>query len=200
MKPIPSCPGYFASEDGGVYRNGKRRKGVPNNRGYLTIMISVNNQQTLKYAHRLVCEAYHGPCPEGRQCRHLDGSRVNNAPSNLEWSDKATNEADKERHGTLLLGEKVTGAVLTAVIVAEARERARNGETIEAIAASYGVTRSGMGDAVFGENWRHVPGALKRGSTRTRDGQGKWRKAAARHPAESRPIAAKETGTDSNSI
>jgi hypothetical protein len=33
----------------------------------------------------LVCEAFHGPRPEGCQCMHLDGNPQNNNISNLAW-------------------------------------------------------------------------------------------------------------------
>jgi HNH endonuclease len=38
------------------------------------------------YVHRLVLEAFAGPCPEGAEPRHLNGDRADNRwPQNLEW-------------------------------------------------------------------------------------------------------------------
>ena len=175
MKPVPHCPGYLASDDGHVYRDGTQRKPNTNGRGYLKIKVSVNNVQWDEYIHRMVCAAYHGPCPDGMECRHLDGQRQNNRPANLEWSDKLTNEGDKRRHGTLNIGTFNGVAKLTPDLVVAMRDRARAGESIQAIAESLGLGRAVVGDAVCGRRWNHIPGALPPGSTRHKDPEtGKW--------------------------
>jgi len=51
------------------------------------------------YTHKLVCEAWHGPRPEGMQCRHLDGDPLNCTPENLRWGTPKENSADTLRHG-----------------------------------------------------------------------------------------------------
>jgi len=41
---------------------------------------------------RLVCEAFNGPPPEGRNvCMHLDENSRNNRPGNLEWGTQKEN-------------------------------------------------------------------------------------------------------------
>jgi hypothetical protein len=59
-----------------------------------------------EYVHRLVLEAFVGPCPEGLQCRHKDGNKNNNHLSNLCWGTPAENTADKDRHGQILRGDE----------------------------------------------------------------------------------------------
>lgn len=160
MKPVPSYPGYFAGEDGHVYRNGTLRKPISNGRGYLRIKTSINNVQKDAYVHRMVCEAYHGPCPPDHECRHLDGSRSNNVPSNLEWATKAVNEADKVRHGTLNWGERNGLSVLTEETVTIARARAAAGEQVKQIATDLGIAANVLANAVRGKTWHRLPGAL----------------------------------------
>jgi hypothetical protein len=160
MRPIPSAPGYSADESGTIWRLGRPLKRVPNGNGYLRIKLSIRNKQRDAYIHRLVCEAYHGPCPPGWQCRHLDGVRTNNQPENLAWSDKATNEADKARHGTLTLGERHGRSRLTAEIVLSARRRAIAGERVDLIAADLGIPYRRLLDAVAGRRWKHLPGPI----------------------------------------
>lgn len=42
--------------------------------------------------HRLVCEAFYGPPPEGKeQCDHIDGCRENNYYKNLRWASPSEN-------------------------------------------------------------------------------------------------------------
>lgn len=50
--------------------------------------------------HRLVAEAFHGPCPVNQECRHLDGNPLNNVSSNLKWGTKKENAQDRMAHGT----------------------------------------------------------------------------------------------------
>lgn len=136
--------------------------------GYLRVFLRKEGKTHTVYAHRAVCAAFKGPCPQGYQCRHLDNNRQNNRPSNLEWSTKADNEADKKKFGTLITGEKAKHAVLTEEIVKAARERARLGEQIEIIAKSLSINPRVMADAVTGRRWAWLPGALAPFSTRRR--------------------------------
>jgi hypothetical protein len=50
----------------------------------------VHRGQTFK-AHRLICEAFHGPAPHGSVCMHLDENAANNAPTNLAWGTQKEN-------------------------------------------------------------------------------------------------------------
>jgi len=94
------------------------------------------------------------------ECRHLDGNRQNNSPTNLEWSDKRTNEGDKITHGTLHRGERHHSSVLDEATVIEARRRASTGERVDHIAASMGVRYRTLLSAVTGRRWSHLPGAV----------------------------------------
>ena len=51
------------------------------------------------YVHRLVLEAFVGPCPEGHVARHLDDDKENNHLSNLSWGSESENAHDKIRNG-----------------------------------------------------------------------------------------------------
>jgi hypothetical protein len=48
------------------------------------------HHNTLRVA-RLVCEAFHGPAPEGLNCLHIDESSANNSPDNLKWGTQKEN-------------------------------------------------------------------------------------------------------------
>jgi hypothetical protein len=55
--------------------------------------------KTNKYIHRLVLEAWVGPCPDGHEGCHEDGDATNNAVCNLRWGSHASNVQDSIRHG-----------------------------------------------------------------------------------------------------
>lgn len=51
--------------------------------------------------HRLVLEAFVGPCPPGMECRHFpDRDPTNNRLDNLSWATRKQNMEDKASHGT----------------------------------------------------------------------------------------------------
>lgn len=54
----------------------------------------------LRYVHRLVLEAFVGPCPKGMQCRHLNGIPTDNRLENLRWGTPSEDNYDRVRHGT----------------------------------------------------------------------------------------------------
>lgn len=56
--------------------------------------------RSTKMLHRLVADAFLGPCPPGLVVRHLDGNPANNLPSNLAYGTVSENMFDQVRHGT----------------------------------------------------------------------------------------------------
>ncbi len=115
---------YLVHREGAVYnRQGRVMTARVDRYGYLAVRLNANGRQAWKRVHRLVCEAWHGPAPEGAHAAHLDGNRLNNQPSNLAWKTPAENNADKLRHGTHQAGSKHPRVKLT-------------GEQVEAIRLS----------------------------------------------------------------
>jgi len=53
-----------------------------------------------RYVHRLILEVFVGPCPDGMECRHLDGNPQNNRLDNLAWGTPEENCEDREKHRT----------------------------------------------------------------------------------------------------
>lgn len=146
-KVIPSQPAHEASDTGLVrsIRTGKVRKNQPHRTGILMLVFSRKGaEQAKKHVarkiHHLVLEAFVGPCPEGMQCRHLDGNKENNHLSNLAWGTPIENAADKLRHGTSLDGERNHQTRLTTKQVKEIRIRRASGERLRTIAQDYGVS------------------------------------------------------------
>ena len=143
-----SRPSWYAGKllDPGGDRYGHVRLQRPGEHAYLSV-------------HVLVLEAFSGPRPPGQWARHGPlGPSVNWWPENLSWGTPAENNGlDKVRDGTLLRGEQLPKARLTALIVVECRQRRAEGETAAALAIEFDVSVSTMYRALSGKSWPHVP-------------------------------------------
>lgn len=100
---------------------GRILKLMVNPKGYHWVHLGSDRNHTL--VHIVMCEAFHGPKPEGHEVRHLNGNPSDNTLSNLKWGTKKENMADKNLHGTHNKGERSATAKLTESIVREIREK-----------------------------------------------------------------------------
>ncbi len=107
--------------------------------------------------HRLVLEAFAGPCPSGHESAHLDGNSCNNLRSNLVWATGSENQMMRYEHGTMLFGEANPSAKLTWREVCLIRERAATGEKQVLIARDMGVSVQLISSVVSGRTWRRAP-------------------------------------------
>lgn len=83
-----------------------RRRGVRKVKGQILTSISTSNgylvvfiDKRAKRIHRLVLEAFVGPCPKGQESRHLDSDRQNNCLDNLCWGTRSENAQDRLKTG-----------------------------------------------------------------------------------------------------
>jgi hypothetical protein len=76
---------YYVTENGDVFRNGNIKKTNLSNRGYKLVGIWVSNKSKNYNLHRLVAELYVDN-PQNKPCvNHIDGNKLNNHYTNLEW-------------------------------------------------------------------------------------------------------------------
>jgi hypothetical protein len=64
------------------------------------VWLRKDGKTVAKNVHRLVAEAFLGPCPDGMECCHIDGDPTNNHLSNLRWDTRKSNRIDAIRHGS----------------------------------------------------------------------------------------------------
>lgn len=165
-QPLPGFEGIFVSDEGSVWsnRSGRLRKLKTHQRrdGNHYVIVILRKERGSKskprncYVHRLVLETFVGPCPEGMQCRHLDGNPANNLLSNICWGTPGENAADKERHGTKVRGSKHGAAKLTENVVAEIRALRSQGIRLKALASRFGVSEGAINSVIRGKHWKHT--------------------------------------------
>ena len=67
--------------------------------GYFRLDLSNELGKRSFSVHELVCTAFHGGCPKGMWCRHLDGVHTHNFSDNLMWGTPKQNSSDNLRNG-----------------------------------------------------------------------------------------------------
>ena len=101
-KPAPRYEGWYEVSNLGRARRIKSGRNTTVGRilalqihkdGYVFVDFCKNGVQKHHLLSRLVCEAFHGPCPSGQECNHKgeDGDKSNNRADNLEWGTHSDN-------------------------------------------------------------------------------------------------------------
>lgn len=145
MKEIKGWEKYFITECGKVYstkRKVKKQLSIKITRGgYPSVHLCSPSGDRWPTIHRLVAENYI-PNPENKPTvNHIDGNKLNNNVSNLEWATVSENVQHsfdtglKKQHK----GSKNPASKLNEVQVAEIKKLLREGKTLTYIADIYGV-------------------------------------------------------------
>lgn len=105
LKPMRNHPDYAATTEGDIYsrKSGEWKKLKPqkDTDGYLQVRLCdiPGKRGRLTFVHRLVAETF---IPMPRNCtevNHIDGDKLNNAASNLEWTTRQGNMLHAHDHG-----------------------------------------------------------------------------------------------------
>jgi hypothetical protein len=106
-QPIPRFPDYEVSDLGRIRRLTAAERtyvgriikpSTTGQWGHKSCQLGRGNRVQV---HRMVLEAFVGPCPLEMECRHLNGDPADNRLVNLCWGTKKENALDKQRHGTI---------------------------------------------------------------------------------------------------
>ena len=168
-RPIPNYEGFYDVSSTGSVRgidrilpDGRQWKGI-----VLRIKTAKSGHMSVRLCgrdgihrwvgvHRLVLEAFVGPCPDGMEGAHNDGVPSHNWPSNLRWDTRSGNHADKHAHGTLLVGTKNHLAKLTEDQVRSIFRLHVTGVTGRQIARLMNVTPANISSILRGKTWQHL--------------------------------------------
>jgi hypothetical protein len=124
--------------------------------GYARVTLRIDGRSVHAYVHRLVLEAFVGPCPEGMEACHFpDQDRMNCRLENLRWDTRAANQADKVAHGTSNRGARRHMARLSDADVLDmvATRKAIPSATYTDLAILYGVSMQAVANIFQGHNW-----------------------------------------------
>lgn len=158
-------PRYAVGDDGSYWSCGhfasntafSCRKCSSDKFGYKTVTMFNASGKFKTGLHRVVLLAFVGLCPEGMECRHLNGNPSDNRLENLQWGTRQENANDRKRHGTTVTGEKSPTCILTEAQVVEIRELLDADVPMRQIAKQYGTARSNIRFIADGVSWFLLP-------------------------------------------
>lgn len=140
-------------------------KPIAANSGYWVVGLKPSRHSRPFLVHRLVLEAFVGLCPEGMECRHLDGNPRNNILSNLRWGTRLENQQDSIKHGTKYYhfqkGKKINNGVnnpMARLSEDEVKQikKLRGTLTQRRRAEMFNVSPSTIQNIDDGRTWEHI--------------------------------------------
>jgi hypothetical protein len=168
-RDVEGFPGYKVGSDGSVWscRNNKGKRGKGNGKGSATGFgtvyrklkpdpgpgghLRVHLGKERRFVHRLVLEAFIGPCPKRMQACHFpDRNPANCNINNLRWGTHADNENDKEIHGTRPRGENHGNCTVADHVVDLIRELHSSGLRQADVARILGLSNDYVWKVVHG--------------------------------------------------
>ena len=167
-RAVPNFPGYEVSDHGRV-RSYKYT--VSKGPYVLTIATSYFGRNRVqlnrgdwkyqRYIHRLVLEAFRGPCPPGHETHHLDNDPSNNHLSNLVYLTHADHMA---RHA----GSTFEGSShFSREVVLEIRRLRQQGWSLKRLADRFNRTIPTISNISRGLSYAHIGGPRTFGSVMT---------------------------------
>ena len=159
---IPNFPNYAITKDGRVWSKRFHRwlKSCKNTHGYIVIALCRNKKHFTERIHRLILETFVGVCPNGKQCRHLNGIKTDNRLENLCWGTPRENGQDTKKHGNHIgINEGIENGQ-SKLIEQDIRiiiYMHRTGEfTQREIANIYNVTDATVSKIINKKLWKHI--------------------------------------------
>ncbi|WP_372732230.1 NUMOD4 domain-containing protein [Novosphingobium sp.] len=134
---------------------GRVLKQFPDKNGYPAVKLCGENTRT-KVVHQIVCEAFHGPKPEGCVVAHNDGTKTNARADNLRWATFKENSADAIEHDQLARGERHVMSRLKEVQVVYIKLMRAYGVARSDLARKFGVTYGTIRDIEQGRRWQYL--------------------------------------------
>lgn len=165
-RPIPSTIGYTASACGRILSFHRLQpfelKQSDHRQGYKKVSVKTTEGIKNRLVHRLVLEAWVGPCPEGCVTNHKNGNKTDNRLENLEYCTQSENMAHSYGYGLspkppTKRGSQCHLSKLTEEKVLAIRaEEDRTPGYSNRLAEKYGVTPPTISKILLRKIWAHI--------------------------------------------
>ena len=104
------------------------------------------------FVHRMVMDAFVGPCPENMTVDHIDRNRKNNELKNLRYATKE--EQDKNRDLSAISGENSKFSKLNWDKVDDIRQKARSGVSKKDLSRLFDVSVETISKIINKKSWK----------------------------------------------
>ena len=165
-RPVPSALGYAATACGQIISYHRLEpfalKQANHPQGYKKVCLKTENGIKNKLVHRLIMEAWVGPCPEGCVTNHKNGNKTDNRVENLEYCTQRENMIHSCLYGLspkppTTRGSECRLAKLTEEkILAMRSEVDRKPGYLKRLSELYGVTPSTVSKILRRTIWTHI--------------------------------------------
>ena len=123
--------------------------------GYLKVTLSNNCKSKKYYLHRLVAIQFLDNLDNLPQVNHIDGNKLNNSITNLEWCTKQENQNHAIRTGLMQRGQERPSAKLTEQQVLEIY-KLKGVLKAQDIADTYKVSKNTINCILRGSKWKYL--------------------------------------------
>lgn len=149
---------YYVTDKGLVInsKTGKSLKIFLNGCKYYYSMLTIEGRIKKFYTHRLIAECYLENPKNKPQVNHIDGNKLNNNFSNLEWVTRQENMTHAKENGLMCTNFRPASAKLNKQEVKEIKEMYKNGMTTRQIAEKVKVGKSSVHLIVSGQSYKHL--------------------------------------------
>lgn len=171
---VPGYEGYYKISNLGRVKSVKRPgKGkytkhtkilkTQSRNGYPQIVLRKNGKRKSHRIHKLVLEAFVGPCPPGKQARHLNDNKIDCRLINLKYGTPKQNMKDAVRNGKMKIvrlsaakGSRCHTSKLNWIQVKRIRFLKSKGWTQTELARKFSVSGSSIAAIVSRTSWKHI--------------------------------------------
>lgn len=165
-RPIPSTLGYSATQCGKIISHHRLEpfelKQANHRQGYKKVCVKTSEGVKNKLVHRLVLEAWVGPCPDGCVTNHKNGIKSDNRLENLEYCTQSENMAHSYGYGLSPKPPTARGSECRLSKLDEEKVLAMRASTdrkpgyVRRLADMYGVTPPTVSKILLRQTWTHV--------------------------------------------
>jgi hypothetical protein len=158
METLKINTAYKITPEGLIYNaTGNCRKHSVCKKGYAHITLSNKGSKTTYLVHRLVAEQYLSNPYNLLQVNHIDGNKLNNKTSNLEWVNASTNIVHSFSTGLSdYSGSKNGRSKLTESDVIQIKQLLSQGIKNKEIADKFSISKSVICDIQHKRKWSHI--------------------------------------------
>jgi hypothetical protein len=127
-------------------------------RGYFNINLFIKHQIKHFYVHRLVAQAFLPLNTENkRTINHIDGNKINNIPSNLEWATDQENITHAVQNGFInTRGENSKMSKLKTDDILKIRDLFNKTKNYKMISKQFNIHARTVYKIINKERWKHI--------------------------------------------